>query len=994
MASESVSGRERDGPLGAGDGHAALAGDHRAIAEGGVARAEDVRSVGDDSTGDKEGSKDEEQGQEEADEEDEDEEEEEEEIPSVEDARRGLCDAIDGVRGTGSFATFSTIPYLPDPYLTVDAGRPLMLPLSHPDAQRIIAASHPAPFGRGNETIIDQSVRKTWELNCDQLNIHNPAFQTYIANALRDSCKGLGLESHAQLYKLLLYEPGAKFKPHTDTEKAPGMFGTMIISLPSCHEGGTIELSHSGMVKQFSTSRQAGASTAAWYSDVRHEIKPVTSGFRLVLTFNLVQAAALGQSYASGFALRYPILEEAASISLQTLKADDLAKAQALQHFATENQLVLYLASCEKEVSGDAEADDYEEYRGNKRRRWGWDEDDYGARTTDYHEITNEMESSITLQRLVDVHGTELARDIVISEEDFLQDDPYEDRDPTAHEYEGYTGNAGATATHWYRDTVIVLVRRQDAVEFLLRGAGNLKDIRPMLTAQVKTVASNLEDEQAYADVLTICHHIFSRKHYKQDTIEYAFRVLIWFITIDRAHVSNLDRAIKGMPGVKLSTPSLKEIGKLVGVVDAAQLAPIINLVVTPFNTLGERLEALKAILGPGLERVDSPPLRSLVLTSVQQVVADALAPGSSQGLNGGALAEIALLGPTAALFREAFDRLILPTVHKNASNTHFAVSFLAVWGSKGHLGFDQDHVAAVYMVISDIMIAAFHIDFKDPPKPQVQHRYLAPPAPSPQDFSQQYEKFAQDLSTVWLQAAAKDMPLDFATFLRIIARDVRIVKADLIRTILLPCLRLTLADSVNRLHDPLSSEVSHATAEILVTFLLTFVKEQPQDSSGLSRRKVNCVCNACFHVNVFLASSTQQTLRIKMDKDNRQHVHIKLDSGAFDGTHITDRSYREPQTMVITKRDRGRQVYDAWLTRCRTAHQELQKFDAEALHQVIPLAYDYVMTMECLDIDDARRPDFLPAKRRSVPPPAQPDVAGGQRNAAVEVVDLCGDSD
>ncbi|KAK5705274.1 hypothetical protein LTR97_002392 [Elasticomyces elasticus] len=966
MASESVSGRERDGPLGAGDGHAALAGDHRAIAEGGVARAEDVRSVGDDSTGDKEGSKDEEQGQEEAD----------EGVRMRKKKKKRfhqsrMRDVVCVMRSMG------TIPYLPDPYLTVDAGRPLMLPLSHPDAQRIIAASHPAPFGRGNETIIDQSVRKTWELNCDQLNIHNPAFQTYIANALRDSCKGLGLESHVGV-----------------TEKAPGMFGTMIISLPSCHEGGTIELSHSGMVKQFSTSRQAGASTAAWYSDVRHEIKPVTSGFRLVLTFNLVQAAALGQSYASGFALRYPILEEAASISLQTLKADDLAKAQALQHFATENQLVLYLASCEKEVSGDAEADDYEEYRGNKRRRWGWDEDDYGARTTDYHEITNEMESSITLQRLVDVHGTELARDIVISEEDFLQDDPYEDRDPTAHEYEGYTGNAGATATHWYRDTVIVLVRRQDAVEFLLHGAGNLKDIRPMLTAQVKTVASNLEDEQAYADVLTICHHIFSRKHYKQDTIEYAFRVLIWFITIDRAHVSNLDRAIKGMPGVKLSTPSLKEIGKLVGVVDAAQLAPIINLVVTPFNTLGERLEALKAILGPGLERVDSPPLRSLVLTSVQQVVADALAPGSSQGLNGGALAEIALLGPTAALFREAFDRLILPTVHKNASNTHFAVSFLAVWGSKGHLGFDQDHVVAVYMVISDIMIAAFHIDFKDPPKPQVQHRYLAPPAPPPQDFSQQYEKFAQDLSTVWLQAAAKDMPLDFATFLRIIARDVRIVKADLIRNILLPCLRLTLADSVNRLHDPLSSEVSHAYAEILVTFLLTFVKEQPQDSSGLSRRKVNCVCNACFHVNVFLASSTQQTLRIKMDKDNRQHVHIKLDSGAFDGTHITDRSYREPQTMVITKRDRGRQVYDAWLTRCRTAHQELQKFDAEALHQVIPLAYDYVMTMECLDIDDARRPDFLPAKRRSVPPPAQPDLAGGQRNAAVEVVDLCGDSD
>ncbi|KAK5718202.1 hypothetical protein LTR17_015775 [Elasticomyces elasticus] len=440
------------------------------------------------------------------------EEEEEEEIPSVEDARRDLCEAIDGVHGTGSFATFGAIPYLPDPYLAVDAGPPIMLPLGHPDALRIMTASHLAPFGRGLETLVDQS--------------------DYMNTAIRDCCKGLGLENvniQAQLYKLLLYEPGAMFKPHTDTEKVPGMFGTMIISLPSRHHGGTLELSHNGLAKQFSTSEQIGASMAAWYSDVRHEVKPVTFGYRLVLTFNLVQDVA--QGYGVGFAMRFPTLEEAirmwsracaeegddtpalyalehqytdASISLQTLKANDLAKAQALQQFAIQHNFVLYLASCEKEVSGDAEEgdDDYDGYSRSKRRRYGYD--DYGETSDEYHQITYESASSLRIQRLVDVTGTELAQDLEITEEDFLQDAPYDDRDPTECEHTGPTGNAGASATHWYRDTVLVMVQTRQVVKFLLRGYGD--DCRGAIMAdkRVQHFVANRQDHQAADDVRTV----------------------------------------------------------------------------------------------------------------------------------------------------------------------------------------------------------------------------------------------------------------------------------------------------------------------------------------------------------------------------------------------------------------------------------------------------------------------------------------------------------
>ena len=41
-----------------------------------------------------------------------------------------------------------------------------------------------------------------------------------------------GEEVAANLYKMVLYKERGHFKAHRDTEKEPGMFGTLIIQLP------------------------------------------------------------------------------------------------------------------------------------------------------------------------------------------------------------------------------------------------------------------------------------------------------------------------------------------------------------------------------------------------------------------------------------------------------------------------------------------------------------------------------------------------------------------------------------------------------------------------------------------------------------------------------------------------------------------------------------------------------------------------------------------
>lgn len=94
-----------------------------------------------------------------------------------------------------------------------------------------------------------ESIRKTWEINACDVNLRNPQWAQWVQNSVLPMCAeqlGLLLETrpfiHAELYKLLLYEEGAHFKPHRDSEKAPGMFATLAICLPSQFEGGDLVL--------------------------------------------------------------------------------------------------------------------------------------------------------------------------------------------------------------------------------------------------------------------------------------------------------------------------------------------------------------------------------------------------------------------------------------------------------------------------------------------------------------------------------------------------------------------------------------------------------------------------------------------------------------------------------------------------------------------------------------------------------------------------------
>ena len=83
-------------------------------------------------------------------------------------------------------------------------------------AKELIKISNRAPFGRGEQTIVDTSVRCTWQLNPSQFSINNPNWEKSLNTLSSKLRTELGCSERMtvtyELYKMLLYEPGGFFK--------------------------------------------------------------------------------------------------------------------------------------------------------------------------------------------------------------------------------------------------------------------------------------------------------------------------------------------------------------------------------------------------------------------------------------------------------------------------------------------------------------------------------------------------------------------------------------------------------------------------------------------------------------------------------------------------------------------------------------------------------------------------------------------------------------
>lgn len=132
-----------------------------------------------------------------------------------------MYERIANVHSAGSFATFGTVENFVHPGISVDPIGIVRLPLSEDDAHALAQASRPASFGKGTETLVDESVRRTWEIDAQNVQFLNKAWHRCLDQTVQNAARELGVASgsrnvRAEFYKMLLYEKGAMFKAHKE----------------------------------------------------------------------------------------------------------------------------------------------------------------------------------------------------------------------------------------------------------------------------------------------------------------------------------------------------------------------------------------------------------------------------------------------------------------------------------------------------------------------------------------------------------------------------------------------------------------------------------------------------------------------------------------------------------------------------------------------------------------------------------------------------------
>lgn len=394
--------------------------------------------------------------------------------------------------GTSSaFATRFTVEA--DPQLHVEGIGKISLPVTLHTAHRLCAAAQPAHHGYKDQTRLDPRVRDTWEIPAGSLRLAAPEWTTVLDRALLRIGRDLGLPPHAslhaELHNLLIYAPGQFFTTHQDSEKADGMLGTLVITLPSHFTGGEFVISHQDQALRTRGS-QARLGMVAFYADCHHEVRPVKQGYRVVLTYNLIaqRAASTAELPAravaalaaevrrfwqtpaaprwDGDADREPpdrlvyLLDHQytpGGLSWGRLKGADTERVAALHEVAGQLDAEIFLALADVHETWSAE-DDYQQngYWDDAR-----EDEEESANDEEDHALGELLNSEVELRHWLAPDDSTREETSFATGAELCMNRLSADCAPFQSEYEGYMGNYGNTVDRWYHRAAVVMWPRE-----------------------------------------------------------------------------------------------------------------------------------------------------------------------------------------------------------------------------------------------------------------------------------------------------------------------------------------------------------------------------------------------------------------------------------------------------------------------------------------------------------------------------------------------------
>lgn len=386
------------------------------------------------------------------------------------------------------------------PRVEVEGAGTLSFPVPDSQIAALIKKAERAPYGRGEETIIDTSVRNVWQVSPRSVKIAGKSWEENFGNILARAGKGLGCDAgtvSAELYKMLVCDEGGFFLAHRDTEKTEGMFGTLVLTLPSVYTGGALRIKHAGreVTVETNASDPSEISFVAFFADCEHEALPVREGNRVCLVYNLLQqtskrkrAVPRAPEYESRIAETAKILNQAlgssdapakiawllehqyspAGLSFAALKGADAARAKVLLRAAESAQCEAHLGIVHIGESGAAECD-YDTYRSRRYRYRSDSGEDFSDEDSSFTAVSvDDAWRYIDEWRDAEDRVIKLGQ-IPLGENELLPAGALDGEPPDEKRVTEASGNEGATYERSYHRAALVLWRQTRMADVLLQ---------------------------------------------------------------------------------------------------------------------------------------------------------------------------------------------------------------------------------------------------------------------------------------------------------------------------------------------------------------------------------------------------------------------------------------------------------------------------------------------------------------------------------------------
>ena len=174
--------------------------------------------------------------------------------------------------------------------------------VSDAQLEHLAQACQPATFSVRQRDVLDESYRKAGKMDTVEFSTNFNPSNTSIIQGI-DGLLHKNPESpiRVELHKLNVYGkqeqfstsasqqltaiivgPGSFYRSHVDTPKGDKIFGSLVVVLPTKHEGGSFPLRHHGQEWAFNSadivsqnSKSPHAAFVAFFSDIDHEVSLV-----------------------------------------------------------------------------------------------------------------------------------------------------------------------------------------------------------------------------------------------------------------------------------------------------------------------------------------------------------------------------------------------------------------------------------------------------------------------------------------------------------------------------------------------------------------------------------------------------------------------------------------------------------------------------------------------------------------------------------------------